>query len=314
MNRVREFVRVVIAKRNFTDRTSILFSDIRKNAWIYLVLIPPFILLSIFTLIPILRSFILSFQKWSLREVTWIGLANYERLFADPIFHEAVENTALYTIIVVLVGLAIALFLAELIRPLRTTSQTFFKSAFYLPSVVSAVVVALVWRWIYNANSYGLLNYILSLFNHEPVAWLQSIDTAFPALTMTSLIGGQGASIVLILSSMGSIPIHLYESARLDGSSRWSEFRYITLPLLKPTLLYLIVMNTIASFQVFSGIYLLTNGGPNFSTTTMAFSIYRSGFVQFDFGYASAQAVVLFLIIAVFTVIYFWLLSDDVEY
>ncbi|MBI1259329.1 MAG: ABC transporter permease subunit [Chloroflexi bacterium] len=295
-------------------KSSALFSEIRRNAWIYLVLAPPFALLMIFTIIPILRSFVLSFQKWSLRSVTWIAWDNYERLLTDTVFHKALLNTAIYTAVVVVVGLMIALLLSELIRPLPSSAQTFFKSAFYLPSVVAAVVIALVWRWIYNANSYGLLNYVLSFIGQSPVPWLQDANTAFPALMLTSLVGGQGAAIVLIMAAMGGIPIHLYESAWLDGSNRWTEFFYITLPLLRPTILYLVVMNTIASFQVFSGIYLLTNGGPNNSTTTMAFSIYRTGFVQYDFGYASAQAVILFLIIAVFTVIFFRVLSNDVEY
>lgn len=286
----------------------------RKNWWIYLTLVPPFALLTIFTLIPIIQSFLLSFKKWSMRSETWIGLGNYERLFSDPIFWKSIENTLIYTVVVVSIGLLIALFLSELIRPLPSPAQTFFKASFYLPSVVAAVVVALVWRWIYNANNYGLLNYLLSFIGQEPVPWLQDSATAFPALMATSLIGGQGASIVLILAAMGNIPKHLYESARLDGSNRFNEFIYITVPLLKPTLLYLTVMNTISSFQVFTGIYLLTNGGPNNSTSTLAFSIYRSGFVQFDFGYASAQAVVLFSFIAVFTFILFRFLSDDVEY
>lgn len=286
----------------------------RKNWWIYLTLVPPFALLTIFTLIPIIQSFLLSFKKWSMRSETWIGLGNYERLFSDPIFWKSIENTLIYTVVVVSIGLLIALFLSELIRPLPSPAQTFFKASFYLPSVVAAVVVALVWRWIYNANNYGLLNYLLSFIGQEPIPWLQDSATAFPALMATSLIGGQGASIVLILAAMGNIPKHLYESARLDGSNRFNEFIYITVPLLKPTLLYLTVMNTISSFQVFTGIYLLTNGGPNNSTSTLAFSIYRSGFVQFDFGYASAQAVVLFSFIAVFTFILFRFLSDDVEY
>jgi multiple sugar transport system permease protein len=295
-------------------RISMLSVEVRKNLWIYLVLLPPFTLLTVFTLIPVLQSLLLSFQNWSLRQVTDVGLDNYTQLFADPVFWKALQNTTLYTVIVVPTGIAIALLLAELIRPQRTPVQTFFKAAYYLPTVVAAVVIVLVWRWIYNSNSYGLLNYVLSLVGHEPVPWLQSSQTAFGALTVTSLVGGQGAAVVLILAAMGGIPASLYESARLDGSRRWDEFRFITLPLLKPTLLYLAVLNTIASFQVFTGIYLLTNGGPNNSTTTLAFSIFRSGFIQYQFGYASAQAVVMFVVLFVITVVYFRLLSDDVEY
>lgn len=288
--------------------------EIRKNLWIYLVLIPPFALLFTFTLIPIVRSFLLSFQEWTLKESVWIGLGNFERMINDPVFFKALRNTALYTLAVVPLSIMIALGLAELIRPLPSAAQTFFKSAFYLPAVVAAVVIVLVWRWIYNPNAYGLLNYLLSLFGKPPVLWLQDARLALPALTATSLVGGHGGAVVLILAAMGSIPIHLYESARLDGSTRLKEFWYITIPLLKPTILYLAVMGTIASFQVFIGIFLLTNGGPNYATTTSVFYIYRVGFVHFEFGYASAQAVVLFLIIMGLSALVFRSLSADVEY
>jgi ABC-type sugar transport system permease subunit len=127
-------------------------------------------------------------------------------------------------------------------------------------------------------------------------------------------VGGQGGAVVFILAAMGSIPSHLYESARLDGSTRWREFWYITLPLLTPTLLYLAVMATIGSFQVFTGSFLLTNGGPNYATTTAVFYIYRTGFIHFDFGYASMQAVVLFLLIMACSAVLFRTFSDDFEY
>ncbi len=287
---------------------------LRQNLWIYLTLIPPFALLFTFTLIPIVRSFLLSFQEWTIRESAWIGMGNFVRLGADPVFFKALTNTLLYTIAVVPLSTIIALGLAELIRPLPSAVQTFFKAAFYLPAVVAAVVIVLVWRWIYNPNSYGLLNYLLSRFGYSPVLWLQEVKLALPALTATSLIGGHGGSVVLLLAAMGSIPKHLYESARLDGSSRWAEFWYITVPLLKPTLLYLVVLGTIGSFQVFVGIFLLTNGGPNYATTTSVFYIYRVGFVHFEFGYASAQAVILFLIIMLFSALLFRSLSSEVEY
>lgn len=286
----------------------------KKSWWIYLVLIPPFAVLFTFTIWPIIQSFLLSFQHWSIRSTEWVGLAQYRRLVADPIFRRALINTFYYTIVVVPGSIVIALFLSELIFPLPHLAQTLFKSAFYLPGVVSAVVIALVWRWIYNANNYGLLNYLLSYFNVRPIGWLQEPNLALPALMATTLIGGQGAAVVLILAAMGSIPRHLYESARLDGSSRWTEFVFITLPLLKPTLLYLLIMGTIASFQVFTGIYLLTHGGPNNATTTVVFSIFQTGFSQFNFSYASAQAVVLFLITIVFSIFIFKFLSEDIEF
>jgi multiple sugar transport system permease protein len=302
-------------KRNqSTKPKSNLLREIKKNLWIYLVLIPPFALLCVFTLIPIVQSFLLSFQQWSLRSTTWIGLGNFTRLVADPVFGKALLNTAIYTAVVVPTGTAIALFLSELVRPQPPFVQTLFKSAFYLPAVVAAVVIVLVWRWIYNPNNYGLLNYLISLFNKEPILWLQDSRLALAALTATSLIGGQGGAVVFILAAMGGIPIHLYESARLDGSTRSKEFWYITLPLITPTLLYLAVMGTIGSFQVFTGIYLLTNGGPNYATTTSVFYIYKTGFQHFEFGYASVQAIVLFLIIMACSAFLFRTLSEDLEY
>jgi multiple sugar transport system permease protein len=291
-----------------------LLHEIKQNLWIYLVLIPPFALLLTFTLIPIFRSFVLSFQEWSLRSTSWIGLENFARLIKDPVFFRALQNTAIYTFVVVPTGTGIALMLAELVRPLPSPVQTFFKSAFYLPAVVAAVVIVLVWRWIYNPNNYGLLNYFLSLVNRGPVLWLQDSKLALGALTATSLIGGQGGAVVFLLAAMGGIPIHLYESARLDGSNRWKEFWFITLPLLTPTLLYLFVMGTIGSFQVFTGTYLLTNGGPNYATTTSVFYIFKTGFQNFEFGYASVQAIVLFLIIMAISAFLFRSLAEDYEY
>jgi len=292
----------------------ILLRSIKKSLWIYLVLIPPFTLLMIFTLIPIAKSFLLSFQNWSFHSITWTGLENFFRLVNDPVFFKALQNTFIYTIVVVPVGIAIALALAELIRPQPPAVQTFFKSAFYLPAVVAAVVLVLVWRWIFNANNFGLLNYLLSLFNQGSVLWLQDSKHALASLIAMSLVGGQGGSVVFILAAMGGIPVHLYESARLDGSTRIKEFWFITLPLITPTLLYLSVMGTIGSFQLFTSIYLLTNGGPNYATTTSVFYIYKTGFQDFEFGYASIQAVVLFLIIMGFSALLFRTLSEDFEY
>lgn len=294
--------------------SSELARQIRRNLWIYFVLIPPFALLFTFTLLPIIQSFILSFQHWTLKSVTWAGFENYERMMQDTLYFKALRNTFVYTLIVVPVGTAIALGLAELIRPLRPASQTFFKSAFYLPTVVAAAVIVLVWAWIYNPNEFGLLNYLLSLVGQKPVLWLQDPNIALMALTATSLVGGHGAAVVLILAAMGGIPDSLYESARLDGSTHGQEFQYITLPLLKPTILYLVVLGTINSFQVFTGIYLLTNGGPAFATATAVFYIFKTGFLSFEMSYASAQAAVLFAIIMVFSIILFRTLSTEVEF
>ena len=299
--------------RRLTARKGLL-REIRRNLWIYLALIPPFALLTIFTLIPIARSLLLTFQTWSLEGSTWVGLGNLDQLVHDGVFGRAMRNTLVYTLAAVPIGTITALVLSEFVRPLPTPVQTLFKSSFYLPAVVASVVIVLVWRWIYNPNSYGLLNYLLSLIGKGPFLWLKDPKTALACLTATSLVGGQGGAVVLLLAAMGGIPGPLYESARLDGSNRLTEFWFITVPLLRPVLVYLSVMATIGSFQVFTGTFLLTYGGPNNSTSTAVFSIYRTAFQYFEFGYASAQAVVLFLIIMAFSVVLFRSLSSEVEF
>jgi multiple sugar transport system permease protein len=210
-------------------------------------------------------------------------------------------------------ALSLALLLAFLVQPLRPRTQTFFKAAFYLPGVVSSVVLALVWAWLYNAD-FGLLNYLLSLVGVDPGLWLGDRRVALPAIALMTVVSGLGVPLLLLLASMGAIPDTYYEAARIDGAGPVRQFFAVTLPLLKPTLLYLLIVMTIGSFQVFETVYLMTNGGPSYATTTLVFLIYESAFRYYDFGLASAQAVVLFMLVAAMAVVQFTWLGGDVEY
>ncbi|MGQ9680913.1 MAG: carbohydrate ABC transporter permease [Anaerolineae bacterium] len=285
------------------------------NWWIYALLVPPFALLTVFTLIPIAQSFVLSLQHWTLKSVSWVGLQNYQRLLLeDPVFYIALRNTFVYTATVVPISLLVSLILAELIRTLRPSVQTFFKGAYYLPGVVSGVVLVMIWRWIYLPERTGLLNFLLSLVGQEPVLWLAYENTALASVIGMTIAGGNGAAIVMLLAAAGGIPAELYESARLDGSNRFSEWWHISLPLLRPSILYLAVMGTIGSFQIFTSTLLLTKGGPNYGTTTVVLWLWKQGFDYFDFGYASTIAVALFLVILVFSALLFRLLASEVEF
>ena len=202
----------------------------------------------------------------------------------------------MYAAITVGLGTAISLGLAAAIFPLGSRSQAFMKGALYLPTVVSAVVVTMVWAWIYNPP-YGVLNWILSLFGAEPVAWLGTSTTALPALMVMALATGRGLGVLLITASMATIPEEVYEAARLDGAGRWSLFRRITFPLIKPVVFYLVVISTIEAANILTPVWVLTRGGPGGATSTIAFEIYRTAFSSFDLGLAAAQSMILLLIL-----------------
>ena len=268
---------------------------------------------AVFSVYPILSTVYLSFVRFNLQGNTWVGGQNYRMVVSDLIFWKSLANTALYTMVVVPVGIGIALFLSTLIFPLKPSRQNFYKGAFYLPHVISAVVVSMIWLWMFD-SAHGLLNYLLAVVGLKPLAWLGESTTALPSLMFMAVAGGGGSAIILYLAAMGGIPDTLYEAARIDGASRWTEFWRITLPLLKPTTLYLVVMGTIGSFQVFTSIYMMTRGGPNFATTTIVYRIYQTAFEFLKLGRASAMALVLALIIIAISAIQFKALGSEVEY
>jgi multiple sugar transport system permease protein len=288
----------------------------RRYGWGYLFVLPSMLAFTIFTVIPVFWSFIISFQEYSLRNGgTWVGLKNYRLAFTTQggVFITALGNTALYTIITVSANILIGLVLASLIQPLSKFWKTFFRAAYYLPAVTSVVIIAMIWRYIFNAQ-WGLLNYLFSLVGLAPVRWLSDPDVALWSIILSTVLTVPATAVVLFSAAMGSISPEYYEAAELDGAGPIRRWWSITLPLIRSTTLYLVVLYTIASFEVFEKVYVMVPSGVGNSTQTIVTQIYQNGFQQFRYGVAAAQAFILFLIIAAVSAIQFRLLRSDVEY
>jgi multiple sugar transport system permease protein len=273
-----------------------------ERNWALLMLMPSLLGVGIFTLIPVLTSFGLSFAQWNLLSPPrWIGLSNYSALLAEPLFWKVLGNTFVYAFCVVLfeVPLALALAIALnhpgwMVKILRTV--------FFLPVVTSVIAIALVWNWIYDPQ-YGLLNAALHLLGIKPVAWLFSTQWALPALILMGIWKNVGYSMVIFLAGLQNIPDELYEAAALDGAGRWQQFLNVTLPMISPTLFFVMTMSTITAFQVFDSVYMMTQGGPENSTQVAVYWLYQNAFEFFQVGRASAMAYVLFAIILTLTLI-----------
>ncbi|OOC63518.1 carbohydrate ABC transporter permease [Paenibacillus ihbetae] len=286
----------------------------REYGWAYLFILAPVLLFLIFTLYPVASAFLMSFQQYSVMGSEWIGTDNYTRMVKDEVFWKSMWNTVLFTVGTVPVNIIITYALSFFIFQMKDKWQTFFKATMYLPAVASGVTISVVWLAIFDPTHAGLLNRFIGLFGFDPVIWLGKSDTALFSLILMNWLGSHGAGIILYLAAMGGIPKSLYEAADIDHASGWSKFWRITWPLMKPTTLYLLVTGVITSFQVFISVYLMTQGGPNFATTTIAYLIYNTAFNFYEFGLASAQSFVLAALIIVISVIQFKYFSSDVEY
>jgi multiple sugar transport system permease protein len=207
----------------------------------------------------------------------------------------------------------VGLILASLIQPLSHNLRTFFRAAYYLPAVTSALIVGMTWAYIFNGQ-WGFANYIFRLIGLAPMRWLSDPDIALGSVTLSAMLTIPATAVVLYSAAMGGIPREFYEAAELDGATGIGKWWHITVPLIKSTTLYLVVLYTIASFEVFERIYIMVPSGVGNSTQTIVTQIYNNGFKDFNFGVASAQAFVLFLIIASIAVLQFRFLQSDVEY
>jgi len=286
--------------------------------WGYIFIAPAMIPFLIFTGYPLIQGILLSFYNAGVNRDKWeyIGLKNYTNLLTrDPVFPIAIKNTFLFVLGVVPTAMIICLFVAVLIFPMSQRKQTFFRAAFYMPVVSAGVVLSMVWVYIYS-QEYGLLNYILeatgilNLINGgEKIGWLAQTDTALVSLAIVVLSWSLGQPLILFLAGLAAIPEALYDAAKIDGANSWQAFWRITLPLLRPTILFVLVVTTIAVFQVFVVVQLMTLGGPANATQTIVYRIWVSAFTTFKFGYASAMAVILLAIVSVLAIIQFKLLD-----
>lgn len=266
----------------------------------YIFIAPNMLVFSVFLFIPMVLAIYMSFNEWSLIESpTFIGLGNYTAMVQDPQFWQSLWNTVLYTFGTVPTSIALGLLVAVGLNR-RLPARGLLRSVFFLPVVVSGVAVALVGAWIFN-DSYGVINNALAVLGFDPVPWLTSQTWAMPSIIMTTLWIRVGFNMVVYLAALQGIPPELYEAAQLDGASGWSRFRHITWPLLGPTTFLLVILNVIYSLHVFDLIFVMTGGGPGFSTTVLVMYLYQAAFQNLQMGYASAMGVVLFVLLLAFT-------------
>ena len=284
-----------------------------RYKWSYFFIAPSMILFFLFIGYPVLRAVVLAFQKVTLRSTEWAGLKNFVDVFSSRLFLDSMWHTFVYALFVVAAWIISSLAVAALLQPFSNRVQSLFRGAFYLPYVTSIIVISLVWIYIFQPE-YGFFNWLLSLFGLPRVLWLQNPNIALWSLILSTILIIPGTGVVLYSASIGSIPRELYEAAEVEGANAVQKWWSITVPLLKPTTLYLMVIYTIAGFQVFERVYIMTGGGPINRTTTIVQLIYMTAFSDFNFGRASAQALVLFAIIATISFVQFRFLSTDVEY
>ena len=267
----------------------------------YLYLVPTVVGLLLFSAGAVVGSLLISFSRWDIiTPPEWVGIENYRLMFRSELFWSVFWNTWYFTLLYVPLTILTSLALALLVNQ-RLKGIAFFRTVYFFPVVSSMIAVALVWSWMYNPE-YGLLNFLLkSLFGVQGPAWLADSDWAMPAMVLVAVWKTTGYSMVIFLAGLQGIPDELYEAAGLDGAGRWAKFRNVTLPMLSPTMFFVLVVTLINSFQVFEQTYVMTKGGPANATMTLSFFIYQNVFQFFKMGYAAAMSYVLFAIIAVIT-------------
>ena len=284
--------------------------NLRENLEGYLFISPWILGMVLFALGPILASFGLAFTRWNLfTEPKYVGWANFQKLAHDPLFYKSVFNTIYYTVFAVPLGLVLALGLAMLVNH-RLRGINFFRTAFFLPNVVAGIAMLLLWKWLFDPN-FGLINLFLDWTGLMAVLewigigrpqWISSRAGAMPGLVFMS-IWGLGGSMMIFLAGLQNIPRELIEAAELDGAGPWKRFRYVTVPLLTPTIFFLTMVGVIASLQVFNQAYVMTQGGPAHATLFYVLYLFQTAFEHFQMGYACAMALVLFIITLIVSLI-----------
>lgn len=277
-----------------------------RAAWAFLA--PALVLITVFFAIPVIAAFLLGFTDFDIyaladtSTVRITGLANYTTLLSSPLFWQALRNTAEFALIGGPLSILVSLAAALLVNAKATRFKPFFRSVLFMPFVTTLVAVAIVWRYLYHPQ-YGLLNWMLGLVGLAPVDWLGNPTFAMPAIMLVAIWKGFGYNMLVFIAGLQNIPEDLYEAARLDGASAWQQFRHVTLPMLRPTLFFVTVITMVGFFQLFAEPYVMTQGGPLRSTTSLVLLMYEEGFRWWRMGYAAAVAVVLFLVILAFTLV-----------
>lgn len=269
----------------------------QEALWGWLFVAPAVLGLAVFTFVPTIGSFLLSFARWDLLgSPHWVGLANYADLAADPLFYQVMAQTfafsALYTALDLVLALGLAIALNQKLRGLD-----WLRTAYVLPLVCSMVAGAILWNWIYDPRT-GVLDAALAAVHLGPIRWLSDPHWALLSLVVVSVWKNLGYDMLLFLAGLQAVPTQLLESASLDGAGAWQRFRHVTLPMLGPTLVLVGMLAVIRAFQTFDTIYLMTAGGPHRATTIVGYWLFQNAFTYFKLGKASALAYVLFAILA----------------
>jgi multiple sugar transport system permease protein len=271
-----------------------------RSAKVFLA--PALLLIAVFFFLPVLAALLLSFTDFDiyalgdLDRLRFVGLRNYLDLLQSPLFWTALGNTFYFVVVGGPLSVAVSLGAALLVNAPLTRCPGFFRAAFFLPVVTTLVAVAVVWRYLYHPR-HGLLNYGLGLFGIDPIDWLGDPVWAMPAIILMAVWKNFGFNMIIFIAGLQNIPPQLYEAARIDGANGWRQFRYITLPLLGPTFLFVALMTMIGYFQVFAEPYVMTQGGPTNRTLSVVLLMYEEGFRWWNMGYASAAAFMLFVLI-----------------
>ncbi|MEK3912773.1 MULTISPECIES: carbohydrate ABC transporter permease [Paenibacillus] len=292
----------------------LLCREIYKNRVNYLFLAPMYLLLTLFLIVPALQGLYYSVFDFTIGSPrVFVGFNNFTKLFHEEVFWIALKNTFILVLIIVPVSIFAALFISVSVYRGSQGVKTFVRGAFYLPLVVSSVSLTLVWGFIFNPVV-GLANQILRTVGLSPVTWLGDPKYAFLAIIIVLFTFVLGKPVILYLASLGNIPDTFYEAAKIDGANALHQFWHVTLPLLKPTTLYLVITGTIQVFNVFVLIKIMTSGGPGNSTQTLAYLLYEKAFVFGQYGTASAVGAVLVFIVTIIAIIQYKFLSTDIEY
>ncbi len=286
----------------------------RGNITGYLFLAPYLLLFVTFVLAPLVYGLGLSLFEWEMLSPApprFVGLANYAEALQSEYFWTALFATARFVVLCVPLTLLLALLAALGIHATPRARQTVYRAVYFLPTLISISVAGILWRWFFNGE-FGLFNAVLEPLGVK-VPWLTDASLAMWAIVLMTLWWGLGGPIVVLLAGLGQIPRQYYEAAAIDGAGRVRQFIHITLPQLRPVLLFVSVMNVIGAFQVFGQTYIITGGGPELSTRVLVHYIYETAFNNYRMGYGSAMSWLLFAVIAVFALIQFRVLREDLQ-
>jgi multiple sugar transport system permease protein len=288
----------------------------REAGWAFVA--PALVLIAVFFVLPVVASLLLSLTDFDIYAVAsrtnlrLVGIDNYRRLFQDPLFWVALRNTALFVVVAGPLSIGLSLGAALLVASRVVRLRALFRTMFFLPVVTTLVAVAVVWRYIYHPR-FGLLNHALGAVGVAPIDWLGDPRFAMPAIILMAVWKNFGFNMVIFVAGLQSIPERLYEAARVDGAGAGAQFRWITLPLLAPTFVFVLVITMIGYFQLFAEPYVMTQGGPSHATLSLVMLMYLQGFRWWTMGYAAAVAFVLFAIILALTLVTMRLRGRDAE-